>query len=116
VVEDSIVRGTTTRQIVKLLKENGAKEVHVRVASPPYKYPCFYGIDTAAADQLIAHKYSIKEICQQIEADSLAYLSIEGMIKAVGLPKENFCMACFDGNYPIKIPDETRAQKYIFEK
>jgi len=103
-VEDSIVRGTTTKGIVGLVKDFGkVKEVHLRITAPPYKYPCFYGIDTGAKEELIADSLSIDEIRKYIAADSLGYLSIEGLIKAVALPKEHFCLACFDNNYPISI-------------
>ena len=101
VIDDSIVRGTTSRRIVRMLKEAGAKEVHMRIASPATTGPCYYGVDTPTKDELIASKMSVNEICKYIEADSLAYLSIEGMVKAVKDKKNNYCFACFDGNYPI---------------
>ena len=101
VIDDSIVRGTTSRRIVRMLKEAGAKEVHMRIASPATTGPCYYGVDTPTKDELIASKMSVNEICKYIEADSLAYLSIEGMVKAVKDKKDNYCFACFDGNYPI---------------
>jgi len=101
VIDDSIVRGTTSRRIVRMLKEAGAKEVHMRIASPATTGPCYYGVDTPTKEELIASKMSVNEICKYIEADSLAYLSIEGMVKAVKDKKENYCFACFDGNYPI---------------
>lgn len=103
-VEDSIVRGTTTKGIVSMVKEMGdAREVHVRITSPPYKYPCFYGIDTAKREELIANTLSVEEIREYIKADSLGYLSIEGLLKSVALPKDYFCLACFDNNYPIPV-------------
>uniref|UniRef100_A0A7V3J8U6 Amidophosphoribosyltransferase n=1 Tax=candidate division CPR3 bacterium TaxID=2268181 RepID=A0A7V3J8U6_UNCC3 len=115
-VEDSIVRGTTTKGIVGLVKEfGGAKEVHLRITAPPYRYPCFYGIDTGAKDELIAASRSINEIREYIAADSLGYLSIEGLIKAVALPKEHFCLACFDNNYPIPI-EQFEGGKFSIEK
>jgi len=101
VIDDSIVRGTTSRRIVRMLKEAGAKEVHMRIASPATTGPCYYGVDTPTKEELIASKMSVNEICKYIEADSLAYLSIEGMVRAVKDKKENYCFACFDGNYPI---------------
>jgi len=101
VIDDSIVRGTTSKRIVRMLKEAGAKEVHMRIASPATTGPCYYGVDTPTKEELIASKMSIDEICKYIEADSLAYLSIDGIIRAIKDKKENYCFACFDGNYPI---------------
>ena len=101
VIDDSIVRGTTSRRIVRMLKEAGAKEVHMRIASPATTGPCYYGVDTPTKEELIASKLSTQEIAKYIEADSLAYLSIDGLVKAVNDKKENYCFACFDGNYPI---------------
>ncbi len=103
VVDDSIVRGTTTPSVVKILRKAGAKEIHMRICAPPIKYPCFFGVDMATRRELIAAQKSIPEICEFIGADSLGYLSIEGLIKAVGLPRENFCLACFTGDYPIPV-------------
>jgi amidophosphoribosyltransferase len=103
VVDDSIVRGTTTPSVVRLLRKAGAKEVHMRICAPPIKYPCFLGVDMATRAELIAAQKSVPEICEFIGADSLGYLSIEGLIKAVGLPKEIFCLACFTGEYPISV-------------
>jgi len=103
VVDDSIVRGTTTPSIVKLLRKAGAKEVHVRICAPPIKYPCYFGVDMATKQELIAAQKSVPEICKFIGADSLGYLSVEGLIKAVGLPREKFCLACFTGEYPIPV-------------
>lgn len=106
-VDDSIVRGTTSRRIVNLLREAGATEVHVRISSPPVKNPCFYGIDTADRDQLIASNHTVEEIREAINADSLAFLSAEGMIEAIGRPSNEknrgHCLACFTGEYPTKI-------------
>jgi amidophosphoribosyltransferase len=115
VVEDSIVRGTTTKRIVAMLREAGAKEVHLRISSPPYKWPCFYGIDTAARTKLIAYNRSVEEIRQHNGADSLAYLSMENLVEAVGHGKQNFCRACFDGQYPIQIPADVKHTKLVFE-
>jgi amidophosphoribosyltransferase len=115
-VEDSIVRGTTTGQTVKMIREAGATEVHVRIASPPYRFPCFYGIDTAAQNELIAAKLSVEEIRDYIGADSLGYLSLQGLVRAIGVKKDNFCRACLDGKYPIEIPNEAKLQKFVFEK
>lgn len=107
-VEDSIVRGTTIKQVVKLFKEAGAAEVHVRIASPPYIYPCCYGIDTATQDNLIGAHMSVEEIRQYINADSLGYLSLEGLIRAVGTDDhgETMCHACLSGQQPIDLPKE----------
>ncbi len=116
VVEDSIVRGTTTRNIVGMLREAGAKEIHVRISSPPYCFPCFYGIDTAARSELIAAQLDVEEIRRYIGADSLGYLSLEGLIEAVGGDGERFCRACFDGRYPIPIPQHLRLSKHLFEE
>ena len=103
VVDDSIVRGTTTPRIVNLLRKAGAREVHVRICAPPIRYPCAFGIDMATRQELIAAQKSVSEICELIGADSLGYLSIEGLIRAVGLPKDDFCLACFTGEYPIPV-------------
>ena len=105
VIDDSIVRGTTSRKIIRMLREAGAKEVHMRISSPPTRWPCYFGIDTPTRDQLIASSHSIGEICKYLEADSLGYLSLEGMIRAAGGSKDNYCTACFDGNYPVEIPE-----------
>jgi len=103
VVDDSIVRGTTTPQVVKLLKRAGVREVHMRICAPPIRYPCFFGVDMASRWELLAAQKTIPEIRDFIGADSLGYQSIDGLIKAVGLPKDIFCMACFTGDYPIPV-------------
>jgi amidophosphoribosyltransferase len=103
VIDDSIVRGTTTPKVVKLLKRAGAKEVHMRICAPPIRYPCFFGVDMASRWELIAAQKTIPEVRDFIGADSLGYLSIDGLIKAIGLPKEMFCLACFTGDYPIPV-------------
>ncbi len=105
VIDDSIVRGTTSKKIVRMIREAGAKEVHMRISSPPTKWPCYFGIDTPTKEQLIASSSSLDEICKHIEADSLGYLSLEGMLEAAGGSKEEFCTACFDGDYPVEIPE-----------
>ncbi len=111
VVDDSIVRGTTTKQIVGLLRRAGASEIHVRISAPPIYHPCFYGIDTSIETELIAATHSVEEIREFIGADTLGYLSIGGVLSALDLPYERFCFACFDGNYPVPVPyDVTRAQ------
>jgi amidophosphoribosyltransferase len=113
VVEDSIVRGTTTKRIVQMIREAGATEVHLRISSPPYQWPCFYGIDTAARKDLIAYQRSVEEIRQYNGADSLAYITMDNLIEAVGHPKDHFCRACFDGEYPIYIPQDVRYTKLV---
>jgi len=115
VVDDSIVRGNTTRKLVKLLRDSGAAEVHMRITSPPVEWPCFYGIDTDTRDQLIAATHSVEEIREHIGADSLAYLSLGAMIGATGTGGESFCLACFSGEYPIDIPDNVRRGKMVLE-
>ncbi|MBI4296421.1 MAG: amidophosphoribosyltransferase, partial [Chloroflexi bacterium] len=102
-IDDSIVRGTTTPQVVRLLRRGGAREVHVRICAPPIRHPCFLGVDMATKSELIAAQKSVPEIRDFIGADSLGYLSIEGLIKAVALPKNIFCLACFTGDYPIPV-------------
>ena len=114
IVDDSIVRGTTCKARVNTLKEAGAKEVHVRVSCPPHMNPCVYGIDFPDRNKLMAANYSIPEICKYLDADSLAYLSQDGMIKATGLSKESFCMACYDGDYPV--PYDPKTDKHIMER
>jgi len=103
VVDDSIVRGTTTPHVVSLLKKAGAAEVHLRICAPPIRYPCFFGVDMATRRELIAAQKTVPEICSFIGADSLGYLSIEGLIRSVSTPRDNFCLACFTGNYPIPV-------------
>ncbi|MBU9710701.1 amidophosphoribosyltransferase [Evansella tamaricis] len=110
-IDDSIVRGTTSRRIVRLLKEAGATEVHVRISSPPIKNSCFYGIDTSTKGELIASEKSVQQICDEIGADSLEFLSVEGLMKGIGRPdnEENHgqCLACFTGQYPTEIYPES---------
>jgi len=103
VVDDSIVRGTTTPKVVNILRQAGVKEVHMRICAPPLRYPCFFGVDMATRQELIAARKTIPEIRDFIGADSLGYLSIDGLVKAVALPRDIFCMACFTGDYPIPI-------------
>ncbi|MBV8263556.1 MAG: amidophosphoribosyltransferase [Candidatus Eremiobacteraeota bacterium] len=105
-VDDSIVRGTTTRQLVALLRRCGAREVHVRLTCPPMRHPCFLGVDTATYEQLIAANFSVPEICKTINADSLGYLSEEGLVAATGRPRTDFCMGCFTGRYPDGIHEQ----------
>jgi amidophosphoribosyltransferase len=114
VIDDSIVRGTTTRQIVQALREAGAAEVHTRITCPPIQWPCFYGIDMPTRHELVASDLSVEEIRRFVGADSLGYLSLEGMVAATGAPKDDFCRACFDGEYPIEVPEGTG--KFLLEQ
>ncbi len=113
-VDDSIVRGTTTKQIVKLMFESGATEVHVRITAPPIKFPCFYGIDMASKGELAAAKMTIKELEIDLGATSLGYLSIPGAMAAVGKDGDHFCLACFNGDYPEPVPNDLK--KNAFDK
>jgi hypothetical protein len=115
VVDDSIVRGTTTRQIVALLRKAGATEVHLRISSPPIHHPCFYGIDTQIETELIASTHSVEEIREFVGADSLSYLSIGGVLSGLDLPYDKFCFACFDGRYPVPVPYDTARHKFVLE-
>jgi len=115
VVDDSIVRGNTTKEIVKMLRDAGAREVHMRISSPPDKYPCFYGIDTAIRKELIASSRKVEDIRRFIGADTLHYLSMENLVKATRRPKEDFCTACFDGEYPVPVPDDMAMNKCRLE-
>src|SRR3982074_1016320 len=114
VVDDSIVRGTTCKTRVNNLKEAGAKEVHVLVSCPPHMNPCVYGIDFPDRSKLMAANHSLEEIRKYLNADSLHYLSKEGMVKATGLPKNGFCMACYDGKSPV--PYDPLMDKNIMER
>lgn len=116
IVDDSIVRGTTSRKLVRTLRDAGATEVHMRVSSPPVTHPCFYGIDTDSQEQLIAATKSVAEIAAQIEVDSLAYLTQEGMLKVTREDTDTFCTACFNGDYPITIPETVKRSKLMLEK
>lgn len=115
IVDDSIVRGTTSQKIVKMLRDCGAIQVHMRISSPPVTHPCFYGIDTDNQDQLIAAKESIGEIRHRIGVDSLEYLSWGGMLKATGKDPHHFCSACFTGDYPVPVPEILKRSKLILE-
>ncbi len=115
VVDDTIVRGNTQRALVRMLREAGAREVHVRISSPPVKWPCFYGIDFASRAELIASGLEVDEIRQSIGADSLAYLSLEELVAATTVPAERLCTACFTGDYPIGIPDSEVLSSYLLE-
>jgi amidophosphoribosyltransferase len=115
VVDDSIVRGNTQRAIVRMLREAGALEIHVRISSPPVKWPCFYGIDFATRAELIASGLEVEEIRRSIGADSLGYVSAEGLIEATHVPAEKLCTACFTGHYPIAIPTDLSDGKLRLE-
>jgi amidophosphoribosyltransferase len=116
VVDDSIVRGTTTKQIVALLRRAGAAEVHVRISAPPIYHPCFYGIDTQVETELIAATHSVEEIREFIGSDTLGFLSIAGVLAALDLPYEQFCFACFDGRYPEPVPYDVEHRKFLLEE
>ncbi|WP_016906003.1 amidophosphoribosyltransferase [Streptomyces xiaopingdaonensis] len=115
VVDDSIVRGNTQRALVRMLREAGAAEVHVRISSPPIKWPCFFGIDFATRAELIANGLSVEEIGKSLGADSLAYISLDGMTEATTIAKPNLCRACFDGEYPMDLPDHELLGKRLLE-
>jgi amidophosphoribosyltransferase len=115
IIDDSIVRGTTSRKIIRALRDAGAKEVHMKISSPPVTHPCFYGIDTDSQDHLIAATRSVDDIAKQIEVDTLTYLSQEGMLKVTNENPQSFCTACFNGNYPIDIPEDIKRSKLILE-
>jgi amidophosphoribosyltransferase len=114
VVDDSIVRGNTTRQIVQMLRDAGAKEVHMRISAPPIKHPCHYGIDMSTREEMIAHERSVDEIAAELGCDSLAYISLEGVYEAIGATRETHCDACFSGDYPVKGSDGAQG-KYALE-
>jgi amidophosphoribosyltransferase len=116
VVDDSIVRGTTTRAIVGLLRRAGATEIHLRISAPPIYHPCFYGIDTQIETELIASRYDVDGIRGFVEADSLGFLSIRGILAALDLPYEGFCFACFDGHYPEPVPYDAASRKLMLEE
>ncbi|MBM6404496.1 amidophosphoribosyltransferase [Phycicoccus sp. CSK15P-2] len=115
VVDDSIVRGNTQRALVRMLREAGAAEVHVRISSPPVRWPCFYGIDFATRAELIATGLGVDEVCNSIGADSLGYISEDGMIEASGQPRDRLCTACFSGHYPVALPEDGRLGKGVLE-
>ncbi len=115
VVDDSIVRGNTQRALVRMLREAGAREVHVRISSPPVKWPCFYGIDFASRAELIANGLNSEEICRSIAADSLSYISLEQLVEATTVPNDKLCRACFDGVYPVGLPEPEDLGKHMLE-
>jgi amidophosphoribosyltransferase len=115
VVDDSIVRGNTSRKVVKELYSAGAKEVHMRISSPPLLHPCYYGIDMATKKDFLANHRTLEDIRKYLNVDSLKYLSIEGLVRAIGEPKDKFCFACFNGDYPVPIPENLMFDKYFME-
>jgi amidophosphoribosyltransferase len=115
VVDDSIVRGNTQRAQVRMLREAGALEVHVRISSPPVKWPCFYGIDFATRAELIANGLDVDEIAASVGADSLGYISLDGMVASTGQDRSSLCTACFTGDYPVELPDESLLGKHLLE-
>jgi amidophosphoribosyltransferase len=114
VVDDSIVRGTSSRAVVRMLREAGAAEVHLRVMSPPYRWPCFYGMDTGTRAELLAANMTVGEIQSYLGVDSLAYLTIENLREATGMPGAGFCDACLTGDYPVAVPVTLR--KHVLEE
>jgi len=115
IVEDSVVRGTTTRSKMRALRRAGAKEIHLRVSCPPIRHPCFYGIDFPTSEELIAHNRTVEQIAEFLEVDSLAYLSLEGLLSCMQEPdKGKFCTACWSGRY--KIPIDNPETKFSFER
>jgi amidophosphoribosyltransferase len=115
-VDDTIVRGNTTRQIVSMLREAGAREVHMRISSPPVRWPCFYGIDFPDRNELIGARLDVDEVRSHIGADSLAHLSLKGMLQATEAPEDSFCAACFSSRYPVPIPDAELRTKNVLER
>ncbi len=116
VVDDSIVRGNTSRKIIKMLYNAGAKEVHMRISSPPLLHPCYYGIDMATEKEFMASHKTLEDIRKSLKVDSVRYLSIDGLIEAIGESKDKFCFACFNGDYPVPIPDSIKFDKYSIDR
>ncbi len=104
-VDDSIVRGTTTKAMVRMLRDAGAKEIHMRISSPPYPWPCFYGMDTGLKSELLAADLTVQEIKEYLDVDSLSYLTLDRLIEATGTHNSGFCTACLTGEYPVDIPE-----------
>jgi amidophosphoribosyltransferase len=115
VVDDSIVRGNTSKKVVQMLYSAGAKEIHMRISSPPLLHPCYYGIDMATKKEFIASHRTLEDIRKYLNVDSLRYLSIDGLVKAIGEPKDKFCFACFNGDYPVPVSEEVQTDKYFME-
>jgi amidophosphoribosyltransferase len=115
-VDDSIVRGTTSRRIIERLRSAGAREIHMRISSPPMRFPCFMGVDIGSTKELIAFGRTVDEVRERIGADSLQYLSIPGLMRAIGRgTSQEFCRACFDGSYPVPVPQQLEMDKMQFE-
>jgi amidophosphoribosyltransferase len=114
IVEDSVVRGTTTRSKMRALRRAGAKEIHLRVSCPPIRHPCFYGIDFPTSEELIAHNRTVEQIREFLEVDSVAYLSLEGLLACMKLPANSYCTACWSGKY--KVPIDQPQSKFSFER
>jgi amidophosphoribosyltransferase len=115
VVDDTIVRGNTQRAIVRMLRESGAVEVHIRISAPPVTWPCFYGIDFATRAELLANGLDVEGIRRSIGADTLGYVSLAGLVAATEQPRNRLCGACFDGNYPIPLPADDLIGKHVLE-
>jgi amidophosphoribosyltransferase len=113
-VDDSIVRGSTTRQLVQMVRDAGATEIHLRISSPPYRWPCFYGMDTSDQSKLLAARMSVPEIAEFLEVDSLGYLSLDGLINATGVAQGGFCTACLSGDYPTDV--SKAGGKFVLER
>jgi amidophosphoribosyltransferase len=116
VVDDSIVRGNTTRQIVQMLRDAGAREVHMRISAPPIMHPCHYGVDMSTREEMVAHGRTVEEVREHLGCDSLAYLSLAGVYEAIGGSRETHCDACFSGEYPLGEHDESAGGKFAFER
>jgi amidophosphoribosyltransferase len=115
VVDDSIVRGNTTRQIVKMLRDAGAKEIHMRISAPPIRHPCHYGIDMSTSQEMVAHGRTVEEVAKELGCDSLAYLSLDGIYEAIRSTRETHCDACFSGDYPLERTDSANG-KFALEE
>ena len=115
VVDDSIVRGTTSKRIVKMIRDAGAREVHMYISSPPITHPCFFGIDTSVKKTLIASMNAVDDIRKYLGVDTLTYMTIEGLSKAVGMPLDELCYACFNGDYPVPVPEDSEEGKLLLE-
>ncbi|MEA2426912.1 MAG: amidophosphoribosyltransferase, partial [Thermoleophilaceae bacterium] len=115
VVDDSIVRGNTTRQIIGMLRDAGATEVHLRISAPPIRFPCHYGVDMSTPQEMIAHGRSVDEVAAELGADSLAYLSLDGLYEAIGQTRATHCDACFTGEYPLE-RTESSGGKFALEE
>jgi amidophosphoribosyltransferase len=114
VIDDSVVRGTTTKGKIRSLRQAGAKEIHLRVACPPVRFPCFYGVDFPTREELLVNQVPLDEISRSLEADSVKYLSLEGLLSSVSLPADHYCTACWSGQY--RIPVSTQVNKFSLER